>query len=194
MPSASFCDYGRIMLSLPATIGEAAEAAGMAHHGTSLILRQLWTLGLVRPVSSELRTKSGTTHRVTIWSADDLPEVEHIGKKVRAKPSLIAFASLWRAMEGGGTIKDIVEETGLHTRSIERFITTLREHIHVRAWERSPHKNWAGVYRLGRRPDAPKPPLKTNAQVKFDMRQREKLRRIHMLGANLPTRREAIAA
>lgn len=114
-----------------------------------------------------------------------MPQPDRRGKR-QAKLNALTFAKLTRAlMEGDMTLAELAEETGLHYVSVLRYCRTLRAEgaIYIADWR--PDKRGTPimkVYKIGTRPDAPKP-VKTKAAIGRDYRKRKAMREMIQLTA-----------
>lgn len=185
MPASSYLDLARVMLALPATAVEVAQRVGMTERSTRLILRRLWAVKLVHPGA----TREVGKHRniTAVWLPGDGKAAPGLftSRAVALRSNLIAFATLWRALQEGSTAHDLGDDNGLSHVSVYRMLKYLRERkqVHIGGFMRDALGRPVAIWVLGEGANAPRPRAQ-NATVKSRLyRERKRLKALTMLGA-----------
>lgn len=165
MPTASYVDYARVMLALPARADQVAERVGMTVSCVRLILRQLWSLRMAHPGEAE----GARNNVVAVWLQGDGDAAPGVRGGGRLKPGaqLIAFATIWRALDGGARVSVVFEETGVSRDAVYRLLGFMRKAggAHITTWEKDRFGRAVAVWTLGEGRDAPRPKLRTAGEI-----------------------------
>ena len=155
MPAGGYADYARVMAALPGTARQIARRTGMDDSGVRRVVRAFWALGLAHPG----RRKPATCQHPAeaIWVAGSGPTAEglRIGKPLRPLVQHIAFKHLWRALEDGATKAELRELTGLTVLTILRALRAMQ--VHICEYETDALGRPVAVWKLGKKPDVPRP-------------------------------------
>lgn len=109
-----------------------------------------------------------------------LVAVRSAGNGRKLPVNAIAFRELWWAMvEGGGTVADLAEASGLHRTAVRRAVNALKEggKARIGSWE-SLGNGWAPYWVMGVGSDAKRPSKEPRKVVsaRYWARRRERLR------------------
>ena len=198
MPTISYADHAKALLALPGTAEDIAERCGMTDRGVTLMFRRMWSLGLVHPGGAE-PGRSPHSGTMAVWMAGEGPRAPGIrlGSAMRPLAGHIAFASIWRELQDGGTAHGIAEDTGTNRVSVYRLLAFLREQgaIRIVGYDRDALNRSVAVWALGRGQDVRKR-LVTPSEKHRRYRERITLKPLAMLalaGAANDRSAEAVA-
>lgn len=163
--------YADILAMLPACADEIAPRIGMTRENVVNLMRRLKRYGVLRIIDWSRRAPG--CQWAEVWMLGDGPDAPHPGlfrggdpkprgcslKRFRADAR--AFCDLLHALKDGHVILSLIDITGLHKTTTRNLIAYMRslKLIHVSEWER---RFFGGgepmrVYKLGRKPDSPRP-------------------------------------
>jgi hypothetical protein len=155
MPAGGYEDYGRVMQALPGTARQIAKRTGMQDSGVRRLVRAFWALGLAHPGGRKPATARQPAE--AIWRRGDGPKADgvRVGKPMRPLVQHIAFKHLWRALEDGATKAELRELTGLTVLTILRALRAMQ--VHICEYETDALGRPVAVWKLGKKPDVPRP-------------------------------------
>ena len=179
------CGYAVILRQLQLeqlTSRGVSEAFHLGILSTRLLLGRMLDLGLVyRPNWIRERARGSF---VPVWSAGSLPcaATPHGASGVKrvnltawnAKPELVAFASVVRALQHPSSLHNLVEQTGISFQHVSRLIRHCCAIglVRVEDWEFERGTTAQPVYGLGSAPGKPKPPIQSRREIEQRYRQR----------------------
>jgi hypothetical protein len=141
--------YARLLASFRGrqlTVMEAAKAAGIHYNTAHVLLPQLQRAGLLR-----IYGETWPARAVVLGLADGMPDVPLVHAKPLKWPgwnaNLIAFLSIWRAIQTPRTVPELVEETGLMHKTVSAALNELhgRGMAHIAGHTRKPGAGGAMV-------------------------------------------------
>jgi hypothetical protein len=162
MPAGGYEDYAKFMLALPGTARQIAKRTGMDESGVRRLARSFWALGLAHPGGR----KPAKAHQPVeaIWRIGEGPKADglRVATPMRPLSQHIAWKYLWRALEDGGTKQELREVTGLGNVTIRRALLALP--VYVCEYEVDALGRPVAVWKLGKKPDAPRPAPPTEGE------------------------------
>jgi hypothetical protein len=183
MPASSYADLVRVMLALPGSAAEVAERVNMTQRGTTILLRRLASLKLVH--IGAIRPTGPRAHPVAVWhegeGTDNL--LTRVGPPMRPRAQHIAFASVWRALQDGATVRQVVEETGVAQVSVYRILWALGSRAKIGGWEKDAQGRAVKAWCVSVPTNAPRPAKLTPGQKWDRYHQRVAFRTMAALGA-----------
>jgi hypothetical protein len=193
MPAYSYIDYTRLLLSLPGTSEDIANAVGSNKTTVARLMSCLWRLGLCHP--GEVRKVKMHANKTAVWLLGNGEKGAGLRVKPAQRPKAqqIAFASIWRALEDGSTAHGIAHECGASHVSVYKILGVLREagRVHISTWESDAVGRPVAVWQLGMGRDAKKPPAKRAGEKAREYRARLRFKALTMLGAANDSMKEA---
>lgn len=155
MPAGGYADYARVMRALPGTAKQIARRTGMDDSGVRRLVRSLWGLGLMHPGGKQPASKWHPAE--AIWKRGEGPSAPglRVGKPMRPLSQHIAFKYLWKALQDGATKLELQELTGLGQVTIRRSMLVLP--VHICEYEPDALGRPVAVWKIGKKPNAPKP-------------------------------------
>lgn len=106
----------------------------------------------------------------------DAPEVRRSLACTTYRPNaeLIAFATIVRTLRQGATLTMLHEDAGTSKCNLGHLMRAMLrlDLVRVSGWQQATSGCPAAVYRMGRGPNAPKPAVKTRAEIQREHRQR----------------------
>lgn len=184
-------------LTVPASSWGAADALGIWECTARGLLREFHTLGLVHVAGWARVGLHGVPTRLYLaGEGDDAPPPlttlgavckTAIKSPMRPRAAVIAFASIWRALESPCSIAELAEETGVGAPALYRLMNYLRTQkiVGIGAWTICGSTR-AAHYQRGVE-DARRPPRESNSKVAKRWRQRQKARKLNLVLGGLST-------
>jgi hypothetical protein len=159
MPAMSYAAYTRLLISTPGTAEEIAERMGLDRTSTARLLSSFYRLGLCYP--GGVRRVKIHANKTAVWMMGSSEPAEGVRVKPagKVKAQHIAFANLWRSLEGGATAHGMAHEAGAANSSAYKVLGVLREAsmVHIFDWEKDAMGRHVAVWLLGPGRDKLKP-------------------------------------
>lgn len=157
-----------VVSMLPASAPAIADRIGATHFGVTRLLLDLRRVGIARVVGVEHRGRMRSRANVIdmippsagVQCDQSLKRMTTRGSLGRRVPlQALEFRSLWQALDAGGTVSELHEETGLGLLQLRRALSALHDggRARIAEWEKSPSRTPVGVWRLGFGPHAKRP-------------------------------------
>ena len=99
--------------------------------------------------------------------------------------NVTAYILLFQALEEGGNIEDLQEESGMSINTVRKFVAVAhrRKMVHIKAWDKdSLGRHTRPVYALGAKVDAKRPPQQTSTERSRKRYERERILKLQLLG------------